>query len=418
MSAARAKHGSYIFQRAGSDNYYVKLRSPTGRIEKSLGTAIRQEAEIIAGPLVTAHKAALLAARPRVVPTFIREYEPGLHTGLNGERIYATDREIHYLDENPVRIESNGVLSRWIVGGPQSAKSEFKMFDAAHDERPIVPKKNDDDKILDTYLNHRNIEGYARSEAETVWRTFKELTSNKALKDCTRDDGRLLAQHFKDAGNKSATVVKKVSWLRAAVRLAIREGQLQFNPFAEVVAEDDDKLKRKPLSDADMKVCKKNLGARKKNLGALSESDQLLFRFLGTTGARLGEAFQIDGEATELGVRYVVIGSKTEASQRRVPLPADLLPHLPKKIVGPLFTGDTSAASTRLNRFLDECGLTDPSIVLHSLRHRAADRLRAYECPIDIRRAILGHEDRSVSEGYGEGFSVKLLRKWIDKIGF
>jgi Site-specific recombinase XerD len=418
MSAARAKHGSYIFQRAGSDNYYVKLRSPTGRIEKSLGTAIRQEAEIIAGPLVTAHKAALLAARPRVVPTFIREYEPGLHTGLNGERIYATDREIHYLDENPVRIESNGVLSRWIVGGSQSAKSEFKMFDAAHDERPIVPKKNDDDKILDTYLNHRNIEGYARSEAETVWRTFKELTSNKALKDCTRDDGRLLAQHFKDAGNKSATVVKKVSWLRAAVRLAIREGQLQFNPFAEVVAEDDDKLKRKPLSDADMKVCKKNLGARKKNLGALSESDQLLFRFLATTGARLGEAFQIDGEATELGVRYVVIGSKTEASQRRVPLPADMLAHLPKKIVGPLFTGDTSAASTRLNRFLDECGLTDPSIVLHSLRHRAADRLRAYECPIDIRRAILGHEDRSVSEGYGEGFSVKLLRKWIDRIGF
>ena len=307
--------------------------------------------------------------------------------------------------------DSNGVLSRQIIGGSQSAKSEFKMFDAAHDERPIVPKKNDDDKILDTYLNHRNIEGYARSEAETVWQTFKELTSNKALKDCTRDDGRLLAQHFKDAGNKSATVVKKVSWLRAAVRLAIKEGRLQFNPFAEVVAEDDDKLKRKPLSDADMKVCKKNLGT-------LSESDQLLFRFLATTGARLGEAFQINGEATELGVRYVVIGSKTEASQRRVPLPADLLARMPKKIVGPLFTGDTSAASTRLNRFLDECGLTDPSIVLHSLRHRAADRLRAYECPIDIRRAILGHEDRSVSEGYGEGFSVKLLRKWIDKIGF
>src|SRR5664280_2037388 len=65
MATARAKHGSYIFQRAGSENYYVKLRSPTGRIEKSLGTAIRQEAEIIAGPLVTAHKAALLAARPR-----------------------------------------------------------------------------------------------------------------------------------------------------------------------------------------------------------------------------------------------------------------------------------------------------------------------------------------------------------------
>ena len=408
---ARAKHGSYIFQRPGSENWWVKLRSPTGRVEKSLHTVDRREAEIAALPLIRDHKAALLAARPRFETGWWYEYEPGReHVGSEGQRIIATNQALIFLDANGaiLRTTPNGGLQ---YRHPTRLKEpSFELFDRERAAAP--PKKNGDDEILDTYLNHRNIEGYARSEAETVWRTFKELTSNKALKDCTRDDGRLLAQHFKDAGNKSATVVKKVSWLRAAVRLAIKEGRLQFNPFAEVVAEDDDKLKRKPLSDADMKVCKKNLGT-------LGESDQLLFRFLATTGARLGEAFQINGEATELGVRYVVIGSKTEASQRRVPLPADMLAHLPKKIVGPLFTGDTSAASTRLNRFLDdECGLTDPSIVLHSLRHRAADRLRAYECPIDIRRAILGHEDRSVSEGYGEGFSVKLLRKWIDCISF
>ena len=154
MAKARARHGTYLFQRGST--FYVKLRSPAGRIEKSLGTSDRREAEIIALPLIRDHKAALLAARPRVVPTFVREYEPGLHTGLNGERIYATDREIHYLDENPVRIESNGVLSRRIVGGSQSAKSEFEMFDAAYDdERPSVPTKNGDDKLLDTYLDHR-----------------------------------------------------------------------------------------------------------------------------------------------------------------------------------------------------------------------------------------------------------------------
>ena len=101
------------------------------------------------------------------------------------------------------------MLSRRLVGGPLSAKREFEAFDQAFDERPAVPKKNGDDELLDTYLDHRNITGYARREAETVWRTFKELTSNKALKDCTRDDGRLLAQHFKDAGNKSATVGQK-----------------------------------------------------------------------------------------------------------------------------------------------------------------------------------------------------------------
>jgi len=42
---------------------------------------------------------------------------------------------------------------------------------------------------------------------------------------------------------------------------------------------------------------------------------------LGKTGARLREAFQINSKATKRGVRYVVIGSKTEASRRRVPCP-------------------------------------------------------------------------------------------------
>ena len=30
----------------------------------------------------------------------------------------------------------------------------------------------------------------------------------------------------------------------------------------------------------------------------------------------------------------------------------------------------------------------------------------------------LGHEERTVAAGYGEGFSLPVLRKWIDKIGF
>jgi hypothetical protein len=55
--------------------------------------------------------------------------------------------------------------------------------------------------------------------------------------------------------------------------------------------------------------------------------------------------------------------------------------------------------------------------VLHSLRHRAQDRLRTFECPQDIRWALLGHEDETVAEGYVEGFSVPQLKKWIDRIG-
>jgi transposase-like protein len=41
----------------------------------------------------------------------------------------------------------------------------------------------------------------------------------------------------------------------------------------------------------------------------------------------------------------------------------------------------SDAASKRLNRFLDDIGITDPRKVAHSLRHRAQDRLRAAGCP-------------------------------------
>jgi hypothetical protein len=49
---------------------------------------------------------------------------------------------------------------------------------------------------------------------------------------------------------------------------------------------------------------------------------------------------------------------------------------------------------------------------------RAQDRLRAAECPQDIRWALLGHEEKTVAEDYGKGFSVPQLKRWIDKIAF
>jgi integrase len=414
----RAKHGSYIFQRPGSENWYVKLRSPAGRVERSLHTPDRRQAEVLAGPLVTAHKAALLAARPKVVPTWEREYDPGLHTGLNGERIYATDRELHYLDEVPVRIEPNGVTVRRIVGGPQSAKNEFEMFDAAHDERPTVPKKNGDDELLETYLKNAKrgpVTGYFEREARNVWALYKQLTDSKPLKDADRDDGRKLVAHFEGQGLKSATIGKKVGWLNAMAHFAIKEGQLKFNPFSSIVPNRKDKLQRKPLSDDDMKVIKRNLDK-------LSEPDRLLVRLLASTGMRLSEAFEIDGEQKEGGVRYVFVGKKTAQSLRRVPLPAAVLPYLPKTITGPLFKSNykdpADAASKRLNKFLDECGIVDKHKVVHSFRHRAQDRLRAAGCPEDIRWEILGHEKETVAAGYGEGHPVPMLRKWIDRIGF
>jgi integrase len=413
----------YLFQRPGSRNWWIKLQSPGNRVEKSLGTRDKKEAEIIALPMVAHHKAALLAARPRIETVWRYEYEPSadMQDASNGERVLASATELKFygLDGKLLRTTSNGGPASQIVNLQHRLGIPFpvgeRMIGVITKEARAKPK-TDDDKVLETYIEHRKITGYIEREARDVWALFKTLTDGKPLKDCDRDDGRKLVAHFEAQGLKSATIEKKIAWLNAAVNLAIREGRLKFNPFASIVPRVRDKTRRLPLADADMK-------AIKRNLARLDEADQLLVRLLASTGMRLSEAFEIDGEEKERGVRYVIVGKKTEQSLRRVPLPAAVLPNLPKSIKGPLFdrsknADPSDAASKRLNRFLDDCGIVDKRKVIHSFRHRAQDRLRAAECPEDIRWSILGHEEETVADSYGTGFSVPQLKKWIDKIGF
>lgn len=112
---ARARHGSYLFRRDGSTNWWVRLRSGNQRIEKSLRTSDRREAEILAAPMVAAHKAALLAARPRLEMTPYT-LDPGEHIGPNGERVIATTRELIYLDATGalIKTEPNGPARRLV----------------------------------------------------------------------------------------------------------------------------------------------------------------------------------------------------------------------------------------------------------------------------------------------------------------
>ena len=54
--------------------------------------------------------------------------------------------------------------------------------------------------------------------------------------------------------------------------------------------------------------------------------------------------------------------------------------------------------------------------VIHSFRHSLRDRLRAVECPSDIVDAIGGWKTSGVGHGYGSGYPLDVLEKWMDKI--
>ena len=358
-----------------------------------------------------------LVRRPHVFHNWVTVMEPGReHVAEDGHRIIATERELIHVNPNgTTRAEPNGGMGWTLTTGYPITEGDIQALAAVatgkKPPRPILVTKNGDDVLFETYLKDANVTGYYEREARAVWALYKQLTNNKPLKDATRDDGRKLVAHFEGQGIKSATVKKKIGWLVAAVNLAIKDSRLTFNPFSGVVPKRDDAQTRLPLDDADMK-------AIRSDLDRLDANDRLLLRLLAATGMRLSEAFEIDGEARERGIRYVIVGSKTPQSKRRVPLPAGVLAHLPKPIKSRLFDGTESAASKRLNRFLNDIGIVDVRKVVHSLRHRAQDRLRAAGAPQDVRWAILGHEEKTVAAGYGEGFPVTLLKQWIDKIGF
>lgn len=303
--------------------------------------------------------------------------------------------------------------------------------------RPSLAVKNADDALIEDYIKHGLYNrGYVpgkqpERETRTMWALFQTITEGKALKDCTRDDGRkLLAKLQENPDAKSATIKKKIGRLCAAVNRAIKEGKLSFNPFSGVAVLKDDATKRLPLEDNEMRLCLDNLDK-------LSDHDAKLFRLLAATGMRPGEAFEIGATITrkvknrktgeintvteinsdkiEEGVRYVVVGTKTRQSKRRVPLPASWLALYPAPITGPLFR-DPARALPRLNAWMIDLGIVEEGKVLYSLRHRAKDRLRAVKCPPHVAEELFGRGKVTVGDGYGKGEAVTELKHWVDLI--
>ena len=52
--------------------------------------------------------------------------------------------------------------------------------------------------------------------------------------------------------------------------------------------------------------------------------------------------------------------------------------------------------------------------VIHSFRHSLRDRLRAVECPSDIVDAIGGWKTSGVGHGYGNGYPLEVLGRWLE----
>ena len=69
------------------------------------------------------------------------------------------------------------------------------------------------------------------------------------------------------------------------------------------------------------------------------------------------------------------------------------------------------SASAAMNKWLKQT--IGDGYVMNRFRHSMCDRFRAVQCPSEMMDQIGGWSKRSVSEGYGEWYSVAQLRAWV-----
>ena len=232
-----------------------------------------------------------------------------------------------------------------------------------------------------------------------------------------------------DKGMGIKTVKRVFSSIRAIVNLAIAEEGLDCsNAFAKTYFPNDDKASsRQPISICDIRkvqsLCRDN-----------DDEMRWLIALISDTGMRLGEASGLLKKDIKLDVSIPYIdlkphplrSLKTRGSQRLIPLTKEAL-WASKRLLEakndsifafPRYCSETgckaNSASGGLNKWLHQ--YVPENCVIHSFRHSLRDRLRAVECPSDIVDAIGGWKTSGVGHGYGNGYPLEVLEKWLDKI--
>jgi len=242
------------------------------------------------------------------------------------------------------------------------------------------------------------------------------------------------AAEFRDwlIGKKmSIKTVKRVfSSVRAIVNLAIAENGIEcINGFSKTYfPEDGQNQTRKPIPISYIQQVQALCMAKDDDM-------RWLIGLISDTGMRLGEAVGLLRSDIKLddAVPHVQLqphswrSLKTVGSKRNIPLVGHALWAAGRIVAQEDASGfafprycngissNANSASGGLNKWLQEH--VPDGCVIHSFRHSLRDRLRSVECPSDIVDAIGGWKTAGVGQGYGEGYPLHVLNRWMNEIG-
>ncbi len=326
------------------------------------------------------------------------------------------------------KLDQEWLMLRW-----RSSKNLFNRFllDCAATDitNPPAPTLSEAKKLYLQVKGAGRSIAFFQSADRFVDYTIK-LLGDRPINTYSRMEANQLRDALFDKGMRRASISRNFGIIRAIVNFTSREhGLSDITSFSGIYLGEDDtqsESKRLPIS-------LKHIRRVQIMCEDLDDEPRWLIALISDTGMRLSEATGLLKADVILDSKHPHINLKihswrrlkTKSSERIVPLVGTSLWAAKRAIecsesdfLFPRYCNEkvckSNSASAALNKWLSP--RVPSGCVIHSFRHSFRDRLRAVECPPDIIDRIGGWAVGGVGEGYGSGYPVSVLYKWMEAI--
>lgn len=423
------------YQRAVPDD--LRTKYPSKRLKHSLGTDDSAKAAKLADKWNRHYEAewALLRADPSVSAKAARTQaerllvEHGIDPKAPDENELALEAFLSKLDEKRERY-AGGDEETYHEASPEDFLPPVEVAAVG-----LLQKKQQDtlSDALSFYLetHHKGASESLRKTSSLAINGLISAVGDKTIEALSRADGRAYITAQRARGAATTTVRRYLRSIVAILNHYFREHEIdRTNPFAglPIAGEGEDAEEREPFTSDE-------LASMQTMCRAADDEPRWLLAMLSDVGDRLAGigGLALDDIKLEADIPHVVFTphpwrplDKSAATKRSVPLTGAALWAakrivetaqkgqqfaFPRYVTGGQF--NTNSASATLRKWLRSNGLDHTA---HDLRHTMRDRLREVQCPEEIIDAIGGWARKTVGQGYGKGYSLKVLHEWLGKV--